>query len=144
MAEIAQDLLMDKFDTMNQYIEEYNDSIEIDVANLDKEFPISVTAQISSSMDSGTITKNIPWKAIVNPDMKTSPEEEYDFLTGGMSIHNLRFKKLEEVKLGITPDLVDYHIFEEIIFYDHLYQLEVLLELLFKEEDISSQIPKKF
>lgn len=144
MVEKTQDLLMEKFDRMNDYIEQYNESIEVDIANLDKEFPILITAQVSSTMDQGTIQKRVPWKAIVNPDMKTSPEEEYDFLTGGMSVHSLRFKQLEEIKLGVDPDLIDYHIFEEVVFFGNLYQLEVLLELLFKEEDISSQIPKKF
>lgn len=91
----------------------------------------------------------------MNPDMTSSPEMDYEFLTGGMSIHSLRFKNLEDVQIGKDstrvflestreqgPLFIRTPALEASDF--PMEELEVLLEFIFNEDDFSSQIPKKF
>jgi len=95
-------LVLDKIQKLLDIYSSYEKSIKSTLNNLDSNVPVKVTTLTSSgSSDLGISTSNVPWKAIINPEVGMSPNVEYDFLTGGMSVHSYRFQQLQKIEVGI-------------------------------------------
>jgi hypothetical protein len=66
----------------------------------------------------------------VNPDLSNDPNQEFEFLTGGMSVHNYRFQQLKKVTLGIPFSEVQSFMDILPIIYDARLGDEDKIELL--------------
>lgn len=145
MNRIAEELCHKKLAQFEDILYDYAVSIEERVKTLDSGFTISVYDTKSSSVSEGGSRKSIPWKAILNPDMSSSPSEEYEFLTGGSSIHSMRFKELDKVDLGLNKFNFDdsyrmvYYLTSQLT-----ARLEYFGLYLFEEPGVCSQIPETF
>jgi len=144
------DLCLYKIDKILELYKDYLESIVRTVDNhMDKSYPISITALISSSSsDLGYQRNAIPWRAVVNPDLSNDPNQEFEFLTGGMSVHNYRFQQLKKVQLGIPFSEVQSFMDILPIIYDARLgdeeKIELLLDWYYKPDSVTSNIAKEF
>lgn len=142
-------LVLDKIQKLLDIYSSYEKSITSTLNYLDSNVPVKVTTLTSSgSSDLGISQSSVPWRAIINPEVGTSPNMEYDFLTGGMSVHSYRFQQLQKIQLG-TP-FNEVSSFMEILTIivdssmESTEKVEMLLTWYFEPTDLESLIPKEF
>lgn len=153
-----------KLSRMNKHYELYMDSLDSFDSYSDGYYPISLTSQGSENRANQV---NIPWRAIVNPDLSDS--EDYDSLMKGSShggsVFNRRIKEVWSIKLGadlstivrptltwddpITLDSINQEFWGlEGISDFHLLSLKdkinFILKWYFGKDHLSSILPQEF